>query len=199
MSVSAVEVKELRERTGAGLMDCKKALQEANGDQERAMLVLRERGVAKAEKKRSRTANEGIISHYIHADGKIGVMVELNCETDFVAQTDDFQELGREICMQIAAMDPMAVKPDDIPDDVIEQEKTIYRQQAEGKPDHVIDKIVEGKLESFYEANCLLQQPWIRDNSLKIKDLIDEKIAKLGEKIKVKRFVKFEVGEEDDS
>jgi elongation factor Ts len=198
MGISAQEVKELREKTGAGLMDCKKALVEADGDQKQAMVVLREKGMAEAEKKRSRTADEGVIAHYIHADNKQAAMVELNCETDFVARNEEFQELGREICMQIVATDPMAVSEDDIPEEVIQQEREIYTEQASEKPEHVVEKIVEGKMEKFFERQCLLHQPYIRDDSKTIKQLVDEMISKLGEKIKVARFARMEVGQMED-
>ena len=194
MAVSAQQVKELREKTGAGFMECKRALQEADGNEEKAMLVLRERGLAKADKKRGRSASEGIIADYIH-DGKIGVMVELNCETDFVARNDQFLRLGKEICMQIAWKPPLAVTRDELPEDVVEKEKAIYAHQAAGKPQQVVAKIVEGKLEKFYQDVCLLDQPYIRDDSRTIKDLIDEHIARIGEKIEVRRFVCMRVGE----
>ncbi len=196
MSISAEEVRELREKTGAGLMDCKKALTETGGDQQEAMTVLRKKGIAKAEKKKSsRTANEGVIFQYLHPDAKIGVMAELNCETDFVARNEEFQQLGREICMQIAAMNPSAVGRDDIPEDRLEEEKAIYRDQVKDKPDNVVEKIVEGKLEKFFAENCLLDQGWIRDDSVSIGELIDRTIGKIGEKITLARFVRMEVGE----
>ncbi|MBS3762498.1 MAG: translation elongation factor Ts [Candidatus Brocadiia bacterium] len=196
MGVSANEVKELRDKTGAGLMDCKRALVEAEGDQDEAIRVLRERGMAEAEKKRARTAEEGIICQYIHPDDKLGVLLELNCETDFVARNEEFQNLGREICMQIAAMDPMVVRREEVSDEVIEREKEIYAQQVDDKPDHVIDQIVEGKLEKFFSTNCLVDQAWIRDDAKTIGEIVDEAIAKMGEKIKIQRFVRMEVGEE---
>ncbi len=196
MSISAQEVKELREKTGAGLMDCKRALTEAEGDQQKAMTVLRKKGVAKAEKKKTtRTANEGMVCQYQHPDGKIGVMIELNCETDFVARNDEFQQLGREICMQIAAMNPLAMSKEDIPRERVEEEKAIYKDQVKDKPENVIEKIVEGKLEKFFSGNCLLEQPWIRDDSITITELIDNAIGKTGEKITLARFSRMEVGE----
>jgi elongation factor Ts len=195
MAVSAEDVMKLREKTGAGLMDCKRALVETNGDSEKATVLLRERGIAKAEKKRSRTANEGIIAHYIHSDTKKGVLLELNCETDFVARNQEFRELARELCMQVAAMSPAAVSREELPQEVVEREKAIYAQQVTDKPPQVVEKIVAGKLEKFYAQMCLLDQPWIRDDKKCIRALIDDKIAKLGEKIEVRRFVRMEVGE----
>ncbi len=200
MSISATQVRELREKTGAGLMDCKRALAEAEGDQQKAMTVLRKKGVAKAEKKKhSRTANEGLICHYLHPDGKIGVMIELNCETDFVAKNEEFQQLGYDICMQIAAMNPLALSRKQLPCERIEEEKSIYREQVKDKPDQVIEKIVEGKLEKFYSENCLLDMPWIKDDSLTINELIDRAIGKTGEKITLNRFVRMEVGENNQA
>ena len=194
--ITSSMVKELREKTGAGIMDCKRALEEANGDMEKAIEILKKKGIAKAEKKASRVAKEGLIGSYVHMGGKIGVLVEVNCETDFVARTDEFKQLVKDIAMQIAAMKPLYVSPEDIPEEVLEKEKAIYREQAAGKPEHVVERIVEGKLKKFYEEVCLLEQPFIRDDSKKIRDLIQEAIAKLGENIKVSRFVRFEVGEE---
>jgi elongation factor Ts len=194
MSVSAQEVKELRDKTGAGMMDCKEALVEADGDQEKAQVLLREKGKAAAEKKRSRTANEGVISHYVHGDNKIGVLVELNCETDFVARNEDFQELGTEIAMQIAAMDPLVVRREDLSEEIIERERSIYAKHAADKPDHIVEKIVDGKMEKFFSKVCLLEQEYIRDSSKTIRDLIDEMVGVVGEKLKVSRFVRMELG-----
>ncbi|NPA15063.1 MAG: translation elongation factor Ts [Deferribacteres bacterium] len=196
--ITSQMVKELREKTGAGIMDCKKALQEAGGDMEKAIDILKKKGIAKAEKKASRVTKEGIIGSYIHMGGKIGVLVEVNCETDFVARTDEFQQLVKDIAMQIAAMNPKYVSVEDVPEDVLEREKAIYREQAleAGKPEHVVEKIVEGKLKKFFEEVCLLEQPFIKDDSKKVKDLITEAIAKIGENIKVSRFVRFQVGVE---
>ncbi|HPI98771.1 MAG TPA: translation elongation factor Ts [Synergistales bacterium] len=197
MSVDAKTVKELRDRTGCGMMDCKQALVETGGDMEKAIDFLREKGLAKAAKKASRTAADGRIFTYIHTNGKIGSMVELNCETDFVAKTDEFMQLGHELTMQIAAASPQYVAPQDVPGEVLEKEKEIYRQQAleEGKPENILDRIAEGKLNKFYEVSCLLEQPYIRDGDRKIKDLIVEQIAKLGENIVVGRFSRFSIGE----
>jgi elongation factor Ts len=196
MSISATTVKELRERTGAGMMDCKKALTEAAGDVEKAMDILRQKGLAMASKKASREASEGLVGSYIHM-GKIGVLVEINCETDFVAKTDDFQELVKDVAMHIAAANPSYVKREDVPQDVIEKEKAIYASQVENKPPQVVEKIVEGKLEKFFNENCLMDQIFVKDpeGKKKIKDLVVEKIAKLGENIVISRFARFQLGE----
>ena len=197
MAITTAQIKELRERTGAGMMDCKKALEECQGDMEKAIAWLRKKGMAKAAKRAGRTASEGLVHAYIHAGGKIGVLVEINCETDFVARTDDFQKFAKEIAMQIAATNPIAISKEDLPTEVIEREKEIYRQQAleSGKPEKVIERIVEGKLNKFYEQACLLEQPYIRDDKLKVKDLLNELVAKTGEKIVIRRFVRFQLGE----
>ncbi len=198
MDISASVVKELREKTGAGMMECKKALESCNGDMEKALVYLREKGIAVAQKKAARAANEGLIASYIHAGGKIGVLVEINCETDFVARNDDFKDFAKDIAMQIAAVKPLYVRREDIPAEIIEKEKEIYATQARqtGKPEKVIEKIVEGKLEKFYEEVCLVDQPFIKDSNLKIKDLLTQLVAKIGENIQIKRFVRFQVGEE---
>lgn len=197
MEINAQMVKELRERTGAGMMDCKAALAEANGDMEKAIEILRKKGLAKAAKKAGRETKEGLIISYVHHNGKIGVLLELNCETDFVARTDEFKELGNKIAMHIAAMAPRWVKREDVPADVIEKEKEIYREQLKdsGKPAQVIEKIIEGKLESFYQDNCLLEQKYALDQTTTIKDMIQQAIAKIGENIQVSRFVRMQVGE----
>ncbi|MEJ5258229.1 MAG: translation elongation factor Ts [Fervidobacterium sp.] len=197
MEISAQMVKELRERTGAGMMDCKNALTEANGDVEKAIEILRKKGLAKAAKKAGRETNEGLIISYVHHNGKLGVLVELNCETDFVARTDEFKELGTKIAMHIAAMAPRWVKREDVPADVIEKEKEIYRDQLKdsGKPTQVIEKIIEGKLESFYQDYCLLEQKYALDQTITIKDMIQQAIAKIGENIQVSRFVRMQIGE----
>lgn len=178
--ITAEMVKELREKTGAGMMDCKKALEDAGGDMDKAIELLRERGLAKAAKKASRVAAEGIVESYIHGNGRIGVLVEINCETDFVARNEEFRQFAKDIAMQIAAANPKYVSREEVPLDVIEKEKTILRQQAlnEGKPENVVDRIVEGRLEKFFEEVCLLEQPWIKNPDMKIKDLLTEKIAK---------------------
>ena len=190
-------VKELREKTGAGVNDCKKALAETGGDMGKAVDYLREKGIASAAKKSDRTAKEGLVYSYIHSNNKLGAMLEINCETDFVARTDDFQELAKEIAMQIAAMSPQYVKREDVPAEVIEKEKEIYRSQTKdsGKPALVIEKIVEGKLDKFYKDTCLIEQAYVKDDKKTIESIIKEKIAKLGENIVVKRFSRFKVGE----
>jgi elongation factor Ts len=197
MPISAKTVKELRDKTNAGMMDCKKALEEADGDIEKAIEVLRERGIAKAAKKSGRSTNEGLISSYIHPGDKLGVLVEVNCETDFVAKTDDFKGLVHDVAMQIAAANPLVVKREDIEEEVIEKEREIYRNQAinEGKPEKILDKIVDGKLEKYYKEVCLLEQPFIRDQDKTITDLLNEAIATLGENITVKRFARYRLGE----
>ncbi len=195
--ITAEMVKELREKTGAGMMDCKKALEDAGGDMDKAIELLRERGLAKAAKKASRVAAEGIVESYIHGNGRIGVLVEINCETDFVARNEEFRQFAKDIAMQIAAANPKYVSIEEVPLDVIEKEKAILRQQAlnEGKPENVVDRIVEGRLEKFFEEVCLLEQPWIKNPDMKIKDLLTEKIAKIGENIVIRRFARFERGE----
>ncbi|ADQ06660.1 translation elongation factor Ts [Caldicellulosiruptor kronotskyensis 2002] len=195
--ITAEMVKELREKTGAGMMDCKKALEDAGGDMDKAIELLRERGLAKAAKKASRVAAEGIVESYIHGNGRIGVLVEINCETDFVARNEEFRQFAKDIAMQIAAANPKYVSREEVPLDVIEKEKAILRQQAlnEGKPENVVDRIVEGRLEKFFEEVCLLEQPWIKNPDMKIKDLLTEKIAKIGENIVIRRFARFERGE----
>ena len=197
VTITAAAVSELRARTGCGMMDCKKALVECNGDAEKAIDYLREKGLAKAAKKADRNAKDGRIFSYIHNTGKVGVMVEIDCETDFVAKTEDFQQLGHDVAMHIAASNPQYVAPEDVPADVLDREKAIYREQlaAEGKPAQIIDKILEGKVRKFYEQVCLLEQPWIRDDEKKIKDLVIEQIAKMGENMKIRRFSRFSIGE----
>ena len=195
--ISATLVKTLRDATGAGMMECKAALQETNGDLEEAKLVLRKRGLAQAGKKSGRATKEGLIGSYIHMGGKIGVLLELNCESDFVARTDDFQTLMRELTLQVAAANPQYVRREDVPADVLDRERGVYRAQMEnsGKPPQVIDKIIEGKLGAFYEQVCLVDQPSIRDPKQTVSQMIQGTIAKLGENIGVARFVRFKVGE----
>src|SRR5271155_2926746 len=197
VKIDAKLVKELREKSGAPMGDCLKALQEANGEMEAAFVVLRKRGMASAAKKASRTTNEGAVGTYLHAGGKIGVLLELNCESDFVARTADFQELLKDIAMHIAATDPLYIRKEDVTAEDLEREKEIYRAQAAatGKPEKVIEKIVEGKMSKFYEEVCLLDQPFIKDQSFAIKDLIAQKIGKLGENLSVRRFARFKVGD----
>jgi len=199
VKIDAKQVKELREKSGAPMGDCLKALQEANGDMENAFVVLRKRGMASAAKKASRTTNEGAVGTYIHAGGKVGVLVELNCESDFVARTEDFQELLRDVAMHIAATDPRFVSRNEVTEADLEREKDIYRSQAaaSGKPANIIEKMLEGKLGKFYEEFCLLDQPFIKDQTHTIAQLIAAKVAKLGENISVRRFARFKVGAQD--
>jgi elongation factor Ts len=196
-AIDANTVKELRDMTGAGFMDCKKALTETEGNLEAAVKVLREKGIAAAAKRGDREASEGLIGVYVHTDGQQAAMVELNCETDFVARTDDFALLAREIGMQIVAMRPLYLSREDVPADVLAAEKAIYRQQAatEGKPEAVQDKIAEGRLEKFYSQICLLEQTFIKDDKHTIQSMIKESIAKLGENIQIKRYTRYKVGE----
>ena len=195
-AISADLVKELREKTGVGMMECKKALTETNGDCDKALDLLRQKGLATAQKKAGRTASEGLIESYIHM-GKIGTLVEVNCETDFVARTDDFKELARDIAMHIAATNPLYLSREEVPQDVLEHEKEIYRSQVTNKPPQVVEKIIEGKLEKFYTDMCLLEQIFVKDadQKKKVKDIVTDKIAKLGENIIVRRFARFQLGE----
>lgn len=196
-NISAAMVKQLREKTGAGMMDCKNALSEVEGDVEKAIELLRKKGLATARKRAGRALSEGMIQSYIHMTGKLGVLVEVNCETDFVAKNKDFQEFTKNIAMHIAATNPLGITPEDISQEIIEKEKEIYRAQAldMGKPENVIDKIVEGKLNKFYEESCLLNQPYVRDTDISITDLLNQMIAKIGENISIKRFVRYQIGE----
>ena len=194
--ISASLVKTLRDRTGAGMMECKAALQEASGDLEAATTVLRKRGLATAAKKAGRATSEGLIGHYIHMGGKIGVLVEINCESDFVARTDKFQELTREIAMHIAAANPTYVRREEVPADTVEREKEIYRDQVKDKPAQVIDKIVEGKLNAYYKQFCLMEQPSVRDENVTVGQLVQDAIRILGENITISRFVRMKVGEQ---
>jgi elongation factor Ts len=195
--ITAQLVKELRDRTGAGMMECKKALQEAGGDVAEAEVVLRKRGIASASKKASRATKQGVVGTYIHPGAQLGVMVEVNCESDFVARTDDFQQLVKDIAMQVAAADPQFVRKEDVTEEALAKEREIYRERArnEGKPDKMLDKIVEGRMAKYYEEVCLLEQPFIKENTTTIGQLIATKIAKVGENISVARFVRFKVGE----
>jgi elongation factor Ts len=197
MQVSAQMVKELRERTGAGMMDCKAALAEAGGDLEKAIDALRKRGLAAAAKRAGRVAAEGAVASYIHAGGKLGVLVEVNCETDFVGRTEEFQELVRDVAMHVAAADPRYVRREEVPAEALERERAIFREQAaaSGKPAQVIEKIVEGKLEKFYAESCLLEQPFVKNPDLTVGQLVQEKVAKIGENIQVRRFARFKLGE----
>jgi elongation factor Ts len=197
MEVSAAAVKNLREKTGAGMMDCKKALAESGGDLDKAVDYLRQKGLAAATKKASRTASDGAIGAYVHPGGKIGVLVELNCETDFVARTAEFQNLLKDIAMQIAAANPRYIRPEEVPSNHLENEREIYRRQAleSGKPEKVIEKIVDGKIDRFYSEVCLLEQSFIKNPDQKVADILTEAIARLGENIQVKRFSRYQLGE----
>ena len=197
MEISIELVKDLRQRTGAGVIDCKAALLEAKGNMEAAIDYLRRKGLATAAKKAGRIATDGMVSSYIHAGGKMGVLVEVNCETDFVAKTEDFQTFVKNIAMHIAAANPQYIRREEIPEEVMERERAIYRTQAQeaGKPQKIIDKIVEGKMERFYSEVCLLEQTYVRDPDLTIKELLDAMIAKIGENISIRRFARFQLGE----
>ncbi|WP_294983510.1 translation elongation factor Ts [uncultured Fenollaria sp.] len=196
MAISAQLIKELREKTGAGMMDCKKVLVETDGDIDKAIDLLREKGLASAEKKASRIASEGLVASYIHS-GRIGVLVEVNSETDFVAKTDEFKDFVKDIAMQVAASNPEYLCEEDVPQEAIDKEKEVLIQQAlnEGKPQNIAEKMVEGRMHKFYERVCLLDQPFIKDPSITVNDLLKDKIAKIGENIKIRRFVRYEVGE----
>jgi elongation factor Ts len=187
-------IKELRELTGAGIMDVKEALSEAGDDRDKALDLLRKKGVAKMAKKVDRVAKEGIVESYIHAGGRIGALVELNCETDFVARTDDFKNLAKELALHIAAANPLYVSREDVPTEVIEKEQEIYKEQSAGKPEDVMQKMIDGKFEKYYEESCLLEQPFVKDSGKKISDLISESTAKMGENVQVRRFARFHLG-----
>ena len=197
MEINAKHVKELREKTGAGMMDCKNALVEAKADMEQAIVILRKKGLASAQKKASRVAAEGMVGHYIHAGGKLGVLVEVNCETDFAARSEEFQALVKDVAMHIAAQSPLYVKREEVPVEVLEKEREIYKDQARasGKPPNIVDKIAEGKLESYYEMACLYDQKFVKDPNLSVKDLINNLVGKIGENIQVRRFSRFKTGE----
>jgi elongation factor Ts len=198
-NVSAQLVKDLRDRTGAGFTACREALIEAGGDLDKATVVLRKKGQAAAQKKAQRATSEGLVGSYIHAGGRIGVLVEINCESDFVARTEDFQRLCHEVAMHIAALDPRFLRREEVTQEILDREREIYREQAKqtGKPENVIDKIVNGKMEKFYEENCLYEQHFIKDEGMTVKELIDQAIAKLGENIGIRRFSRFKIGEMD--
>ncbi|MBD3380696.1 MAG: translation elongation factor Ts [candidate division Zixibacteria bacterium] len=197
MAISAKVVKELRDKTNAGMMDCKKALEEAGGEMEKAIEILREKGIAKAAKKSERATEEGVIYAYIHPGDKLGVLVEINCETDFVAKTDDFKAFVKDVAMQVAAANPLVVQREEVDPELIEKERQIYRTQAlnEGKPEKIVDKIIDGKIEKYYKEICLMEQPFIRDQDKSITDLQNETIATLGENITIKRFCRYRLGE----
>jgi len=195
--ISASAVKELRDKTSAGMMDCKKALQACTGDSEKAVAWLREKGLAKVAKKAGRATSEGTIGSYVHSNGKIAVLVEIKCETDFVARSDKFQEFAKNVAMQIAAANPLCGAPDDLPADVLEKERAIYVAQtkAEGKPDAIVEKIVEGRIKKYHKEVCLIEQPFIKDDKLSIQDLLNNLVATLGENIQIGRFVRMQLGE----
>ncbi len=197
MAITPQDVMALREKTGAGMMDCKRALNDANGDVDKAIDLLRERGMASAAKKAGRIAAEGVVESYIHLGGKIGVLIEVNCETDFVASTDDFKVFVKDMAMQVAASKPLFVTPDEVPQADIEHEKGILRAQAlsEGKPEKIVDKMVEGRIQKYYKEVCLMEQPFIKDQDKTVKDVMAELVGKLGEKIAVRRFTRYEMGE----
>ncbi|MCS1351303.1 translation elongation factor Ts [Mechercharimyces sp. CAU 1602] len=197
MAISAALVKELREKTGAGMMDCKKILEKAEGNMDKAIEMLREKGLASADKKADRIAAEGVVESYIHGGGRIGVLIEINCETDFVAKTDGFKAFVRELAMQVAAMNPQFVRREEVPEEFVQSEREILRKQAldEGKPANIVDKMVEGRLSKRFKEVCLLEQPYIKDGDKTIDELVREQVAKLGENINVRRFVRFELGE----
>lgn len=198
MEISAAKVKELRTKTGAGMMDCKEALQASKGDFEKAIEYLRKKGLSAATKRSSKAAKEGTITSYIHMQGRIGVLVEVNCETDFVAKTEDFKNLAKDVAMQIAATNPVYVNPEEVPEDIIEKERGIYRDQlkTEGKPEKMWDKIIPGKLKKYYEEVCLTEQKFIKDQNITVGTLVNNLIAKTGENIKIRRFARFQLGEE---
>lgn len=198
MAVSVEEVKKLRAQTGAGIMDCKAALQEAHGDMQEAVAILRKQGIAVASKREMKTAQEGTVTAYVHGGDQIGVLVEINCESDFVARTEQFKDFAKNVAMQIAAMQPSWVAPEDVPEEVLAREREILSEQAqsEGKPEHIVEKIVEGRLKKFYSEHCLLNQPYIRDDDITIQDLLNELIGQCGEKVVLRRFIRYQVGEE---
>jgi elongation factor Ts len=197
MDISAEDVKKLREKTGAGMMDCKAALNEAKGNFEEAIIILRKKGISTAAKKADRAAKEGLVGSYIHSNGKIGVLVEINCETDFVARTEDFKEMVKNIAMHIAAADPKFIRREQVTDDILKQEREIYLAQAKaaGKPDNIAEKIVDGKMEKYYSETCLLEQSYVKEPDITIKDYITNIIAKVGENITINRFSRFRIGE----
>jgi elongation factor Ts len=196
-TISAATVKQLREKTGAGIMDCKEALSECNGDISNAVDFLRKKGLATAAKRAGRATTEGIIESYIHMDSKLGVLVEINCETDFVAKNDDFKEFAKNIAMHITATNPVSIRPEDVPKETIDKEKEIYRAQVldMGKPEQIADKIVDGKMKKYFKENCLMNQDYVRDSNITIEDLLNEMVAKIGENITIKRFARFKIGE----
>ena len=198
MTITAKQVAELRGQTGAGLMDCKKALTESEGDLEKAVTILRKKGMASASKKAGRATSEGLIESYIHLGGKVGVLIEVNCETDFVAKTDDFKSFVKDLCLHVAAVNPICISRDEVPADLIEKEREIAASQAEGKPPAAVQKIVEGKLNKYFATACLLDQPFVKDGEKSVQDILNEQISKLGENIQINRFSRFQIGEESE-
>lgn len=198
MAVSVEQVKKLRARTGAGIMDCKSALEQANGDIQEAVAVLRKQGIRVAAKREAKAAREGMVAAYVHGGDQVGVLVDINCETDFVARTEEFKKFAKNVAMQIAALQPSWVAPEDVPEEALAKEREILAEQAraEGKPDHIVEKMVQGRLRKFYSEYCLLAQPYIRDDSITIEDLLNELMGQCGEKIVIRRFVRYQVGEE---
>ena len=198
MSITAKQVAELRAQTGAGLMDCKKALTESEGDIEQAVTILRKKGMASASKKAGRATSEGLVESYIHLGGKVGVLIEVNCETDFVAKTDDFKAFVKDLCLHIAAANPVCISRESVPAELIEKEREIAASQAEGKPPAAVQKIIEGKLNKYYSTACMLDQPFVKDGEKTVQDVLNEQIAKLGENMQINRFSRFQIGEGDD-
>lgn len=198
MSITAKQVAELRAQTGAGLMDCKKALTESEGDIEQAVTILRKKGMASASKKAGRATSEGLVESYIHLGGKVGVLIEVNCETDFVAKTDDFKAFVKDLCLHIAASNPVCISRENVPSELIEKEREIAASQAEGKPPAAVQKIIEGKLNKYYSTACMLDQPFVKDSEKTVQDVLNEQIAKLGENMQINRFSRFQIGEGDD-
>jgi elongation factor Ts len=198
MSITAKQVGELRGQTGAGLMDCKKALVESNGDIEKAITILRKKGMASASKKAGRATSEGLVESYIHLGGKVGVLIEVNCETDFVAKTDDFKSFVKDLCLHVAAVNPVCVSREQVPADLVEKEREIAASQAEGKPPAAVQKIIEGKLNKYYATACMLDQPFVKDSDKSVQDVLSEQISKLGENMVINRFTRFQIGEESE-
>ncbi len=196
VQISAKLVGELRGQTGAGLMDCKKALTEANGDLDAAATILRKKGIASADKKAGRATSEGLVDSYIHLGGKVGVLIEVNCETDFVAKNDDFKSFVKDVSLHIAALNPVCVSREEVPAELVEKEREVAASQAEGKPAAAVQKIIEGKLNKYYSTVCLLDQPFVKDDSKSVQDVLTEQISKLGENMKIRRFVRYQIGEE---
>ncbi len=197
MGINPAAIKELRTTTGAGIADCKKALQESDGDMDKAVEFLRKKGLAAAAKKAGRIASEGLVHAYIHGGGRVGVLVEVNCETDFVAGTDEFEAFCHDVALHVAAFSPLYIQPEDVPQDVLDKEREIYREQglAEGKPEHIVEKIIEGRVKKYYNEVCLLEQPWVKDQDRKTREVLTELIAKIGENISIRRFERYELGE----